>query len=385
MTDRPISIPLYVGATPARPLAFADYFDGQSATVRRVEFELIDAERILEIRPPETAPTRWPFDTLRQLPDQADPSRMILTSTKHPLARLILRDQDAITMSLARFGRLDTRQPVRGKGRIAAWALGAVASVALIIFVLVPLMADQLARVLPPSGEQALGEATLGQIQSALAEDFSEIVPVCRGGDGLAAMEVMQQRLGGDYDLPYDINVTILDHPMVNAFALPGGQVVFFRGMLDTATHPDQIAAVLAHEIGHVVARDPTRIALRSAGSLGVLGLLFGDFAGGAAVLFLVEQLIQADYTREAEAAADDFGIRMLLDANIDPGALGDLFEAMREEYGDTTGIVAHFMSHPSLGDRIANARQAMREAGLTTPALSDAQWRALKDVCTAP
>lgn len=382
MSDRPTSIPLHVGAAPPRPVAFADFFDGRSAAVRRVEFELIDDARILEIRPPEALPLRWPFDTLRELPDQADPTRLLLTSTQSPLARLTLRDPDAITMSRARFGRLDSRQPVRGKGRIAIWALGAIAAVALIVFALVPLMANQLARVLPPSGEQALGEATLGQIQSALAQDFVDSVPVCDAPKGLAAMAEMQARLGADFGLPYDIRVTILDHPMVNAFALPGGQVVFFRGMLETATHPDQIAAVLAHEIGHVVARDPTRIALRSAGSLGVIGLLFGDFAGGAAVLFLVQQLIQADYTRDAEAAADDFGIAMLQAAGVDPAALGDLFEVIRAEHGDASGIAAHFMSHPSLGDRIDKARAASEGAGNTSPALDADQWQALQQIC---
>ena len=243
-------------------------------------------------------------------------------------------------------------------------------------------MADQLARILPPEGEQALGEATLGQIQTALAQDFSDFVPVCDAPDGLDAMEAMRVRLGGEFDLPYDINITILDHPMVNAFALPGGQVVFFRGMLETATHPDQIAAVLAHEIGHVVARDPTRIALRSAGSLGVLGLLFGDFAGGAAVLFLVEQLIQADYTREAEAAADEFGINMLINAGVDPGALGDLFEALLEEHGEIGGIAEHFMSHPALGDRIETSRAASGRLSVSTPVLNDADWTALQNVC---
>ncbi len=380
--DAPTSIPLYVGAEPPPPIAFADFFDGESAIAHRVEFELHDAARILEIRPPEAPALRWPFDTLRRLPDQADPTRIVLTSTERPLARLILRDDDAITISLTRLGKIDTRRPVRGKRRIAAWALGAMASVALIVFFLVPVMADQLARLLPPNGEQALGDATLGQIQSALAEDFAASVPLCTAPEGVAALAAMQARLGGDFDLPYDIDVTILDHAMVNAFALPGGRVVFFRGMIETATHPDQIAAVLAHEIGHVVARDPTRIALRSAGSLGVLGLLFGDFAGGAAVLFLVEQLIQADYTRDAEEAADDFGIRMLQAAKVNPAALGDLFEVIRAKYGDADGIVAHFMSHPSLGDRIEKARNATLPGQTTAPILSEAEWRALQSVC---
>ena len=84
----------------------------------------------------------------------------------------------------------------------------------------------------------------------------------------------------------------------------PGGRLVFFRGLLEEAENPDEVAAVLAHEIGHVVYRDPTRDALRSAGSLGVLGLLFGDFAGGTVALFIANQLINASYSQAAEARA---------------------------------------------------------------------------------
>ncbi len=196
-------------------------------------------------------------------------------------------------------------------------------------------------------------------------------------------MDQMLANIGGkDLDLPYPVTVSVLDHSMVNAFALPGGQVVFFRGMLEVADSPDEIAAVLAHEIGHVAARDPTRMALRSAGSLGVLGLLFGDFAGGAAVLFLVEQIIEADYSREAEGAADDFAIALLQEAGVDPGALGDLFQKLLDENGDAEGIAAHFMSHPALGDRIETARRAGDEISETRQVISDEEWAALKSIC---
>ena len=152
--------------------------------------------------------------------------------------------------------------------------------------------------------------------------------------------------------------------------------------MLDAAGSPDEIAAVLAHEVGHVAARDPTRIALRSAGSLGVLGLLFGDFAGGAVVLLLVEQLIQADYSREAEAAADAYGIEMLLNADVDPSSLGALFQKLLDDFGEAEGIAAHFTSHPALGDRIANANAAGASLLASTPSLPEGAWQALRTIC---
>ena len=78
---------------------------------------------------------------------------------------------------------------------------------------------------------------------------------------------------------------------------------MFFRGLIDATECPEELAAVFAHEIGHVEARDPTRIALRSAGSIDVLGLLFGraqwrtGAVGG-------ERIIKGDDTKDAEADA---------------------------------------------------------------------------------
>lgn len=364
------------------PARFADLMDGQSAAVRRVEVAVDATARALVLTLPEGDQLTWPLDSLRSVPDQADQGSLIVTTTGRALARLTLKD-DALIGEVRRVApRLGEKPPVRGKARVFGWAGAAVASVFLIVFVLVPVMADQLARILPTRGEEALGRATLEQIQTALGDDFFP-VDFCTSPDGLDAMDEMLAAIGGDdLDLPYPVTITILDHSMINAFALPGGQVVFFRGMLDAADSPDEIAAVLAHEIGHVAARDPTRIALRSAGSLGVLGLLFGDFAGGAVVLFLVEQMIQADYSRAAEAAADAFGISLLEDAGVDPGALGDLFQTLLDEFGDAEGIAAHFMSHPSLGDRIETARAAGRGMGETRQVISDRDWAALQAIC---
>jgi len=157
--------------------------------------------------------------------------------------------------------------------------------------------------------------------------------------------------------------------------------VVFFNGLIQEAGRPEEVAAVFAHEIGHVAARDPTRIALRSAGSIGVLGLLFGDFAGGALVLFLAEQIIQADYSQEAEAGADTFAYAVLLDAELPPSAIATFFERLQGGDSDA-GIMKHLMSHPAMGDRIAAARAAEPEGATFTQLLSDDEWTALRNIC---
>ena len=361
--------------------AWGDYLDGELARVRRVAVTVYPDW--VEFAPAEGAPVVWRADELREVPDQAERSGILLARAGDPLARLAIADTAIAGALRANAPGLTRKPPVEHKGRIAGWALGAVASVALIIFVLVPLMANQLATLLPPEGERALGDATYEQIRVALGEADFLPVETCEAPEGLAALEAMIARLDAEEDLPYPLEVTVLDHELVNAFALPGGRVVLFRGLLEAASGPDEVAAVLAHEIGHVVNRDPTRDALRLAGSVGVLGLLFGDFAGGTVVLVLANQLINAKYSQAAESGADDYAHGLLNDANLPPSALGTFFQRLRDEYGDAEGIYAHFSTHPQMTARIeaALAAEAGR-TGETVPSLDRGLWRDLLRVC---
>ena len=354
----------------------AVFFDGDSPEPQ-VAILQITANQ-LEIALASGAVLHWPLAEIRQQPDVAGKTGIVLRNTADPVARLFLDDMRL----LPHLPRRRRRAPPKGRGRLAAWALAAVGAVALQIFVLIPLLADNLAGFIPPAGERALGEATFGQIREALDETGLNPLPLCEGSEGQAALEGLVTRLGGDRAYRQQITVSVLDHEMVNAFALPGGFVVLFRGLIDAAGGPDQVAAVLAHEIGHVVSSDPTRHALRSAGSIGVLGLLFGDFAGGAAVLFLTERLISAQYSQAAETGADAFAHEVLAEAGISPGALGDMFEAMRAQHGDADGVVAHFLTHPALGERIEAARAQVVAGVDYAPSMSEEEWAAVQAIC---
>lgn len=358
---------------------FADLAVGAKAGLTRVAIRP-SLEGLRLVFPNERS-VIWMWRDLRQLPDQADRDGMVLSRASDPVARLYLQDVALQKQVSEKAAQLLKRKRPMALSKLALWAGAAITSVAAIIFWLVPMMAAQLAVLLPPEGEKALGDTTFEQIRTALAQADAAI-PICEGEAGNAAMRTMYTRLNPGADLPYDVQVHILDHEMVNAFALPGGRIVFFRGLIDSAENPEEVAAVLAHELGHVVYRDPTRDALRSAGTFGVLGLLFGDFAGGTISLFLVNQLINASYSQKAEARADDYAHHLLENANISPVALGTFFERLIEEHGDAEGIVAHFMSHPQMADRVAAAQAAVQDGKTYAPVLSSKEWRALQSTC---
>lgn len=364
--------------------AFADYVDGERAVVHRVALRL-EPDRLTITLPDGTAQD-WAADALREVPDQAESAGLVLARVDDPLHRLHVPQGEIARLIRLNAPALHRRPPLENKGRIAAWAAGAIASVSLIVFVLVPVMANQLAVLLPPAGEKALGDATFEQVRTALSDADFVPVEVCEAPEGLAALAKMETRLDAGGDLPYPVTVAVLDHDLVNAFALPGGRVILFRGLIEAAENPEEVAAIFAHELGHVVNRDPTRDALRLAGSIGVLGLIFGDFAGGTVMLLLANQLINAKYSQSAEIGADDYAHAVLTEAGLPPAALGTFFERLMAEYGEEAGWAAHFSTHPRMVERVeaALAAQARAEAAGTAavPVLSASEWRDLRTIC---
>ncbi|UZD91127.1 M48 family metallopeptidase [Cognatishimia activa] len=370
-----------VGERPSALGALGTFFDGETAAAHpaRLRIEESRAALVIEFSGRHEI---WPLADIRRLPDQAERGELVLALAGNPVARLITEE----TRLAQRCPNLGHRNTHVKRGRVATWALGALASVALIVFVLVPLMADQLAEFIPPEGEQALGEATLNQIRTALDETGFGELPTCTDEAGTRALAKMGERLEQHAELPVAMTVHVLDHEMVNAFALPGGHIVFFRGLIEAAETPEELAAVFAHEMGHVDSRDPTRHALRSAGSIGVLGLLLGDFAGGALVLFLTERLIEAQYSQAAESNADNFAMATMEAAQIAPGALGDMFHRFVEEFGETEGVHSHFLSHPTLSARIQSSKVWQMDAAErgfeSLPLLSQTEWESLRSIC---
>ena len=120
--------------------------------------------------------------------------------------------------------------------------------------------------------------------------------------------------------------------------------MVLFDGLLKKAASPEEVAGVVGHELGHVVNRDPTRLAFRSAGSVGILGMLVGDFTGGGLILVLTERLIAASYSQDAETAADEFAYEILGRAGLPTAPIGDFFDRMSEIVGEKRWIVLRIL-----------------------------------------
>jgi len=361
-------------------------FDGEIARGRKVSIRLDEAGGALALLDDGTDVARWAFADIRRVGDQAGRDNVVLRLSDHDEARLVVTDPDLLGQLVRLCPDLSKKQRKPGQMRRALkWAGAAVLAVAAIVLVIIPGLADRLAVFIPAEREVALGQHTVNNLRWGLSKSTNRDVQFCGNERGYDALIKLARNLETDDELPYPIRLQVINHPMPNAFAVPGGHVVVFDGLLRRSKSAEEVAAVIAHEFGHVVARDPTRLALRSASSAGIIGLLIGDFTGGAAVLLLTEQVISASYTRSAEEAADAFAHDTLLSAGVSLEPMAQLFDRMALN-GPVAegGLESHLMSHPDLRKRAEAARAANTLSGQDGKTLlTPGEWQDLRQICS--
>lgn len=168
----------------------------------------------------------------------------------------------------------------------------------------------------------------------------------------------------------FDFRVRVVESETVNAFALPGGQIVVYTGLIERAERPEQVAGVIAHEMAHVTLRHGMRNVAHRAGLMLAVSLLLGDQSGWVELATDMAILAQSnDYSREQEAAADAEGVRMMIAARIDPAGLAEFFRALSEQEGtELTGAMSWLSTHPDHASRIAHVRELSEGRGPWRP-----------------
>lgn len=161
---------------------------------------------------------------------------------------------------------------------------------------------------------------------------------------------------------PYQYDFHLLNHPeIVNAFALPGGQVFITLGLLNRLETEDQLAGIFGHEIGHVVARHGAeRIAKQelTEGLTGAAVVASGDYSTAQAAQ-MIANVVNMSYGRDQELQSDDLGVRFMIQAGYNPEALIEVMKILDEASGGQSQ--PEFMStHPSPENRVQRIRDAI-------------------------
>ena len=319
--------------------------------------------------------SRWSYDDIRRA-DSPSGTLRLSCLTAPVLARLEIRDAAVAAEVTARCTRLDENLTGRrGVAAIVGWSLAAAVSIVAVTLFGVPLAADRLAPLVPPSLERRLGEVAEGQVKVVFGKQ------VCNEASGQAAFVKLVNELRDVAGLDTSVQAAVLATSFPNAFALPGGKVYLFNGLLARARNPDEIAGVLAHELGHLKHRDNTRNLIYNGGTSFLIGLLFGDVTGSSAMIFASRSLVTASYGREAEQNADNFSIDVMHQLGRSPKAMGELLFRITGKQGDQGLSV--LSNHPLTEDRLARMTAEDRPPS-GPPLLTPAEWNALKSICSS-
>jgi beta-barrel assembly-enhancing protease len=355
----------------------AIYFDGQSARDHTVTLST-DGRNLL-FSGDSVITTQWPLAGLHPVDALAVGQPFRLTHDSKPGARLIVRDSNFIADLLKKSPHLKGGYSKSDVGNIFGWTLGGLATVAGLAYFSMTFLPDHVAKILPDSWRNRVGH----EMELAVVEGAR----VCSTPKGDSALGALISNLAqGAPDMP-PIGVHVYDVPIMNAFAVPGGNIIMTRELLEKADAPEEIAGVLAHEIGHVFHRHPEAQLVRLTG-MEVLGSLFTGQQGGNMTSNLAFLATLLSYSRGAEAEADAYARETLTKASIDPLGLKRFFEkvlkleaAMKMDNQTFKAIGNLFATHPGTEERIKEIMPL--PAGQTAiPALTSDEWLALKTIC---
>lgn len=211
--------------------------------------------------------------------------------------------------------------------------------------------------------EKQLGDKFVGELekQRKISTDKETNAYVERVGKRL---------LTGARDVQFPFTFKVVMDDSVNAFAVPGGHIYVHTGLIKAATNEDELAAVMAHEINHAVARHGTRQMTQQYGYSLVLQLLLGDNPGMLTQLAtsLFGQAGTMAYSRSMENQADYLGVETMARAGYNPGAMLTFFTKLESMGGaKSTQLEQFFSSHPLTSERVERVRTAINQLPPTT------------------
>jgi beta-barrel assembly-enhancing protease len=242
----------------------------------------------------------------------------------------------------------------------------------------IPALASVAAARVPVAWETRLGAAVLDELAPP-ARRCDDPVLAQAVGD---IAETLRRPARGS---PYDFRVIVLDDPGVNALALPGGNIVILRGLLERTRRPEELGGVLAHEMQHVLLRHATRAVIQHASTGLLLTALSGDATGSMVyALQAARALGTLRYSRQAETEADREGMRLLLEAGVDPAGMLGFFETLAaRESGAARHVPGFLQTHPSPPDRLERLRALAASArSAPRPLLPGRDWGEIARRC---
>lgn len=231
-----------------------------------------------------------------------------------------------------------------------------------VLYLLIPVLFNSAISLLPREWDEQLGIIGKQQMQGEYSMFNDRYVQ-----DAIEQIiDVLNQNVESEDKWPFEIYV--VNSEITNAFALPGGSIFVFTGLIKDSSSAEEVAGVIAHEMGHVIHRHGIKRIAQSIGTLVIIQLIFGNTEGFAGIAreFLTAATIN-NYSQSQEREADETSVILMYKAGLDPEALSDFFYRLKEKGEEIPAYLNWLSTHPSHDDRIKSIENMVRglpEAG---------------------
>jgi beta-barrel assembly-enhancing protease len=219
-------------------------------------------------------------------------------------------------------------------------------------------------------------EEKLGEILLKVFESESRKVT---DSEKREAVDLITRRICESNELDCsDLKVHLFKNGMVNAFALPGGNVVVYSDLIAECENAEELAGVIAHEIAHIKLDHIRRKIMREIG-VSMVSSIVGGTAGGEVARQTATVIANTSYGRRMEFEADEKAVEYLANAGINPIGLADLLQRVTSGHEELPSGFYWFSTHPNPEDRIRTIREKVwsGENFDHEPLYSEEEWKA--------
>lgn len=341
------------------------YFSGQTPLSKRVYCEVIDKKICLYDE--ETASLLESWDVEKIYQDEAYSSVVVL-GIEGEKARIEFPDAGI-------FSELNLKKNKNvffSFKRLILWLGCLVLGVILLIYYS-GFVTDYIAKKLPYEYERKLlGKMDSGLFSGTCQLNESEAVALKSLANQIYPFTEEEKRM--------DVDIYIIRSSEINAYAFPGGKILVTTGMLKDLKNGEEFLGILAHEMGHIVHRDNSKILVRSAFLSSLFGMVTGDFSSAFAMSpQIILTTASLNYNRDNEKKADQYAIDRLQQMGISTRGFYDFFK--RKESNLLTDL-SFFSTHPRDEERLKLIKKSIKSTLSSKKEDIARDWDILKDAC---
>lgn len=350
-----------------------NYFDGLSAKPVVVQITF-DAHELSVFSAEENISKRVELSDLKHI-RSIGKDRLIINFNEDSSEGIDISRQGIVDEFIRVYPEISNRNfllKVKGiSNRMILLLLAALLALVLsIYFFAVPFMGEMASHLVSKENEADLGETIYKNMIGTYRVDSTKTKLV---------NDIVKEV---DFLTGYDIKITVVDFNEKNAFALPGGKIVVYSGILDEMGDKSELLGLLSHEVSHVNHQHSLKSMFRSLSSYIFISVIFSDVNGISTVLIEnANKFKTLSYSRKLEEEADKEGLKILYHNHIDPYGMVRLFKILLKEGNPVNDKLEFLSSHPLTKKRIEYIEKQIGKSHYTVVENSriDSLWIALK------